>query len=89
MVIYESIELSQFDMFKAGNSKLRVLAGSRLGEIKMSHRLMDGGLLYNIENQSRKIRLIMIMGTEGAAGWSAFSQVRIQETYSQILMFRY
>jgi hypothetical protein len=26
MVIYESIELAQFDMFKAGNSKLRVLA---------------------------------------------------------------
>jgi nucleotide-binding universal stress UspA family protein len=74
MVIYESIELSQFDMFKAEIPKLRALAEAHgLGEIKMSHRLMDGGLLYNIEKSIKEDKIdYVIMGTEGAAGWSAF-----------------
>jgi len=73
MVIYESLELSQFDMFKEEIPKLRSIAEERgLSKIKMTHRLMDGGLLYNIEKSIKDDKIdYVIMGTEGATGWSA------------------
>ena len=39
----------------------------------MSHRLMDGSLLYNIKKaiQEEEINFI-VMGTSGASGWEAF-----------------
>ena len=50
MVIYESLELSQFDMFKDEIPKLRAIAQERnLDKIRMTHRLMDGDLVYNIK----------------------------------------
>ena len=50
MVMYESLELAQFDMFKEEIPKLRAIAlQHNLGTVPMSHRLMDGSLLYNIE----------------------------------------
>ena len=49
-VIYDSLELSQIEMFKDENPKLRVIAEERhLSNIKLSHRLMDGDLLHNIK----------------------------------------
>lgn len=74
MVIYESIELAQFDMFKAEIPKLRAIATERgLGHIKMSHRLMDGGLHFNIEKSIKEDKIdYVIMGTEGATGWTTF-----------------
>ena len=72
MIIYESVELSQFEMFKDELPKLHAIAQKHnLGAIKMTHRLMDGGLLHNIEKTIQEDRIdYIVMGTEGASGWS-------------------
>jgi len=74
LVIYESVELSQFDMFKEEIPKLRAIAEKHnLGKIKMTHRLMDGGLIFNINKAIKEDKIdYVVMGTEGASGWSAF-----------------
>ncbi|MFV8323730.1 universal stress protein [Flavobacterium sp. LB3P21] len=73
-VIYDSLELSQFDMFKDEIPKLRAIAEERhLDKIKMSHRLMDGDLLFNIKRSIKEDKIdFVIMGTSGATGWDAF-----------------
>ncbi|MFE3849401.1 universal stress protein [Flavobacterium sp. LB3P45] len=73
-VIYDSLELSQFDMFKEEISKLRTIAEERnLEKIKMSHRLMDGDLLFNIKRAVKEDKIdLVIMGTSGATGWESF-----------------
>jgi len=73
-ILFDSLQLSEFDMFKEEIPKLRAIAAERkLDKIKMSHRLMDGNLLYNIKKaiQEEKIDFI-VMGTSGAIGWEAF-----------------
>jgi hypothetical protein len=56
-VLYDSLALAKFDMFKDEIPKLRAIAEERhLDKIKMSHRLMDGDLLNNIKNVSKKIK---------------------------------
>ena len=73
-VLFDSLQLSQFDMFKEEIPKLHAIAEQRnLHHIKLSHRLMDGSLLYNIKKaiQEEKINFI-VMGTSGATGWEAF-----------------
>ena len=74
MEIYESLELSQFDMFKEEVPKLRAIAQEHnLDRIKMSHRLMDGDLLYAIEKAIKEDKIdYVVMGTDGASGWSTF-----------------
>jgi nucleotide-binding universal stress UspA family protein len=74
MVIYESLELSQFEMFKDEIPKLRAIAAKRnLDKIGMSHRLMDGGLSYNIKKAIKEDKIdYVVMGTAGASGWSEF-----------------
>ena len=74
MEIYESLELSQFDMFKEELPKLHTIAlEHNLDHIKMTHRLMDGELVYNIEKAVKEDKIdYVIMGTEGASSWSAF-----------------
>ena len=73
-VIYDSLELSQFDMFKDEIPKLRSIAEEHhLGKIKMSHRLMDGDLLHNIKKSIKEDKIdFVIMGTSGSTGWDAF-----------------
>ncbi|RTZ01744.1 universal stress protein [Flavobacterium sp. GSP6] len=73
-VIYDSLALAQFDMFKDEIPKLRAIADERhLDKIKMSHRLMDGNLLYNIKKSIKEDKIdFVIMGTSGATGWEAF-----------------
>ncbi|RDI55042.1 universal stress protein [Flavobacterium glaciei] len=73
-VIYDSLELAQFDMFKEELPKLRAIAEERhLDKIKMSHRLMDGDLLHNIKKSIKEDNIdFVIMGTSGATGWEAF-----------------
>lgn len=73
-VIYNSIELSQFEMFKNEIPKLRAIAEERnLDKIKMSHRLMDGDLLHNIKKSIKEDKIdFVVMGTAGAIGWEAF-----------------
>ena len=73
-VLFDSLQLSQFDMFKNEISKLHAIAEKRnLHDIKLSHRLMDGTLLFNIKKaiEEEKIDFI-VMGTSGATGWEAF-----------------
>jgi nucleotide-binding universal stress UspA family protein len=74
LVIYESVELSKFDMFKEEIPKLRAIAEEHnLDKIKMTHRLMDGSLIYNINKAIKEDKIdYVVMGTEGASGWSAF-----------------
>jgi nucleotide-binding universal stress UspA family protein len=44
-----------------------------LDKIKMTHRLMDGGLIFNINKAIKEDKIdYVVMGTEGASGWSAF-----------------
>ena len=73
-VIYDSVELAQFDMFKEEIPKLRTIAEERhLDKIKISHRLMDGDLLFNIKKVVKEDKIdFVIMGTSGATGWDAF-----------------
>ena len=74
MEIYESLELSKFEMFKEEIPKLRGIAlEHNLHHIKMTHRLMDGELLYNIDKAVKEDKIdYVVMGTEGASSWSAF-----------------
>lgn len=73
-MIYDSIELSQFDMFKEEIPKLRAIAEEHhLDKIKMTHRLMDGDLLFNVKRSIEEDKIdFVIMGTSGATGWDAF-----------------
>lgn len=73
-VIFDSLQLSQFDMFKDEIPKLHAIAEERhLDQIKMSHRLMDGSLLYNIKKAIKEEKIdFIVMGTSGATGWEAF-----------------
>lgn len=73
-VIFDSLQLSQFDMFKDEIPKLHAIAEERnLDHIKMSHRLMDGSLLYNIKKAIKEEKIdFIVMGTSGATGWEAF-----------------
>lgn len=74
MEIYESLELSQFDMFKEEVPKLRAIAQKHnLDHIKMTHRLMDGELVYNIQKAIKEDKIdYVVMGTEGGSSWSTF-----------------
>jgi nucleotide-binding universal stress UspA family protein len=73
-VVFDSLELIAFDMFKDEIPKLRAIAAERnLDYIKMSHRLMDGNLLYNIKKAIEEEEIdFVVMGTAGAEGWEAF-----------------
>jgi len=73
-VLFDSLQLSEFDMFKDEIPKLHAIAEKRnLNHIKMSHRLMDGSLLYNIKKAIEEEHIdFIVMGTSGATGWEAF-----------------
>lgn len=73
-VIYNSLELSQFEMFKNEIPKLRAIAEERhLDKVKLSHRLMDGDLLHNIKKSIKDDAIdFVVMGTGGATGWESF-----------------
>lgn len=73
-VLFDSLQLSEFDMFKDEIPKLHAIAEKRnLNHIKMSHRLMDGNLLYNIKKAIEEENIdFIVMGTSGATGWEAF-----------------
>ncbi|APA00227.1 universal stress protein [Flavobacterium commune] len=72
MLIYESVELAEFEVFKDELPKLHAIAQKRnLSHIKMTHRLMDGDLLHTIERAIKEDQIdYIIMGTEGAKNWS-------------------
>jgi nucleotide-binding universal stress UspA family protein len=72
--IYDSIQLAHFDAFKEQIPKLHKIAKERnLEDIKLSHKLTEGDLIYNIKNiiEEEKIDFV-VMGTSGTTGWEAF-----------------
>lgn len=72
--IFDSLQLAQFDMFKNEIPKLRELAKEhQLDHIKLSHKLVDGDLIYAIKKavDEEKIDFI-VMGTSGSTGWESF-----------------
>lgn len=73
-VLFDSLQLSEFDMFKEEIPKLHNIATEQnLDHIKMSHRLMDGNLLHNIKKAIKEEKIdFIVMGTSGATGWEAF-----------------
>lgn len=73
-VVFDSLQLSEFDMFKEEIPKLRMIAEERnLDKIKMTHRLMDGNLIYNMKRAIKEEKIdFVVMGTSGASGWEAF-----------------
>jgi nucleotide-binding universal stress UspA family protein len=73
-VLFNSLQLSEFDMFKDEIPKLHAIAEKlNLDHIKMSHRLMDGSLLFNIKKAIEEENIdFIVMGTNGATGWEAF-----------------
>jgi nucleotide-binding universal stress UspA family protein len=73
-VLFDSLQLTEFDMFKEEIPKLHTIATERnLDHIRMSHRLMDGNLLHNIKQAIKEEKIdFIVMGTSGATGWEAF-----------------
>jgi hypothetical protein len=70
-MIYESVELSHSKCLR--NSKLRAIAQEHhLDKIRMTHRLMDGNLFYNINKSIKDDKIDMVMGTEGALDGQSF-----------------
>ncbi len=72
--IYDSVELSEFDLFKDEIPKLRAIAEKHnLDKVKMSHRLKDGDLISNIKGTIKEEKIdYVVMGTFGATGWDSF-----------------
>ena len=72
--IYDSVELSEFEMFKNEIPKLRAIAESHhLDKIKMSHRLKDGDLVSAIKESIADDAIdYLVIGTSGATGWESF-----------------
>ena len=72
--IYDSVELSEFEMFKNEIPKLSAIAESHhLDKIKMSHRLKDGNLVSAIKESIADDAIdYLVIGTSGATGWESF-----------------
>ncbi|MGG7036485.1 MAG: universal stress protein [Flavobacterium sp.] len=70
-VLYDSIELTNFDHFKEIMPQLHEMANKRnLGHIAMNHILMDGDLVNNIQKVVVQESIdFVVMGTKGATGW--------------------
>lgn len=70
-VIYESIELSNFEQFKQLMPKYHKIAEDRhLGAIEMQHILMEGDLLVSIKKVIEQENIdLVVMGTKGANTW--------------------
>ncbi|MFY7740028.1 MAG: universal stress protein [Flavobacterium sp.] len=70
-VLFDSLELSNFEKFKDEVPKLRAIAEeNHFGDIKMSHMILDGDLMYNIKEIIKKDKIdYVVMGTSGATGW--------------------
>lgn len=70
-VIYETIELANFEHFKQIMPRLHAIADERnLNHIEMSHILMDGDLVASIKKVIDQENIdFVVMGTNGASGW--------------------
>jgi nucleotide-binding universal stress UspA family protein len=73
-MIYDAVELSQFDMFKEEVPKMHKMAEDlNADQIKMTHRLMEGTLVDNVKKAIVEDKIdFVIMGTSGITSWDAF-----------------
>lgn len=72
-IMYDTVELTEFDMFKAEVPKLHAIATAcNLDNIKMTHRLMEGDLIDNIKKSVAEDKIdFVVMGTSGVTEWDA------------------
>ena len=72
-MVYDTVELTEFDMFKEEVPKLHTLATAcNLDNIKMTHRLMEGDLIENIQKSVAEDKIdFVVMGTAGVTDWDA------------------
>jgi len=70
-VLFDSLELAKFEKFKDEVPKLRKIATDyHFEDVKMSHMILDGDLLFNIKELTKKETIdYVVMGTSGASGW--------------------
>ena len=73
-VLFDSMQLAQYGIFKEQIPKLRALAEKHhLGDIKLSHKIMEGDLIYSVKKSISDENIdFVVMGTSGATGWEAF-----------------
>ena len=73
-VIFDSMQLAQYDAFKGQIPKLRELAQKQhLENIQLNHKIMEGDLIYNIKKAIDEENIdFVVMGTSGATGWESF-----------------
>jgi nucleotide-binding universal stress UspA family protein len=71
--VYDSIELANFELFKEEIPKLReIMERHKLEHIKMTHRLMEGDLIANINKSIQEDEIdYVVMGTSGDTEWEA------------------
>jgi nucleotide-binding universal stress UspA family protein len=72
-MVCDTVELTEFDMFKEEVPKLHALATAcNLDNIKMTHRLMEGDLIENIQKSVAEDKIdFVVMGTAGITDWDA------------------
>jgi len=72
--IFDSLQLANIDAFKDEIPKLRELAKQHnLEDIKLSHKLVDGDLVYSIKQAINDENIdFVVMGTSGSSGWETF-----------------
>jgi hypothetical protein len=72
-MVYDTVELTEFDMFKEEVPKLHTLATAcNLDKIRMTHRLMEGDLIENIQKSVTEDKVdFVVMGTAGVTDWDA------------------
>jgi TRAP-type C4-dicarboxylate transport system substrate-binding protein len=73
-MVYDTVELTEFDMFKEEVPKLHTLATAcNLDNIKMTHRLMEGDLIENIKKSVAEDKIdFVVMGTAGVTDGMLF-----------------
>jgi hypothetical protein len=70
-MVYDTVELTEFDMFKEEVPKLHTTTACNLDNIKMTHRLMEGDLIENIKSKVEDKIDFVVMGTAGVTDWDA------------------
>lgn len=73
-ILYDSVELSNFEQFKDEVAKLRAIAQEvNLEHIKLVHRLTEGDINACIFDITQEERIdFVVMGTAGVKGWDDF-----------------
>lgn len=87
--VFDTLELANFERFKDEVPKLREVASKQNAEhIPISHFLMDGDLLFTINNVVNEENIdYVVMGNSGASGWKdMFLGTNTGETISNIMV---